>query len=81
MKKNGKDNSGATADGFAYLTKRVLVSRAKAAGKVAAAKAMQTMGYVVVAEGGWVVRKNADGSIHRIKRIKAHNAQKKLVFD
>lgn len=58
-----------TADGYSYLTKRTLVSKAKAAGKKAEKAAMDTMGYVVVAQDGWIVRKNEDGSIVRIQQI------------
>lgn len=58
-----------TADGYSYLTKRTVVSTAKAAGKKAEKVAMDTMGYVVVAQDGWIVRKNKDGSIERLQRI------------
>lgn len=59
----------ATADGYAYLTKRTLLSKAKAAGKKSAEMAMEVMGYIVVAEDGWVVRKNADGTTERLEKI------------
>lgn len=81
MKKRTKATTGVTENKPAYLTKRVLLTRAKAAGKAAAASAMKLMGYVIVAEDGWIVRKNADGTVHRLKKIKTHNAQEKLVFD
>ncbi|WP_257666680.1 hypothetical protein [Parapedobacter tibetensis] len=58
-----------TADGYAYLTKRTLLSKAKAAGKKAARSAMEIMGYVLVAEDGWIVRKNADGTTERVEKI------------
>lgn len=81
MKTKEKTRRVGTADGFAYLTKRILVAKAQAAGRIAAKNAMETMGYVIVAEDGWVVRKGADGSIHRIKRIKSHESKGSLVFD
>jgi hypothetical protein len=52
----------ATADGFAYLTKRVLKRAARTAGKEAAERAMETMGYVVIAEKGNIVKKWKDGN-------------------
>ena len=58
-----------TADGYSYMTKRIVISKAQAAGKKAARAAMDTMGYVVTVQDGWVVRKNGDGSIERIKRL------------
>ncbi|RQP18239.1 MAG: hypothetical protein EAS52_06105 [Parapedobacter sp.] len=58
-----------TADGYSYMTKRIVISKAQAAGKKAARAAMDTMGYVVTVQDGWVVRKNEDGSIERIKRL------------
>ena len=52
-----------------YLTKRVLVSAARAAGKEAATNAMRVMGYVVVVLNGAVVKKYADGRIEPIGPI------------
>jgi len=66
MSKRFKD---ATSDGFAYLTKRLLVSRAKAAGRIASKEAMLTMGYTVIALDGWIVKKYPDGRIERISPI------------
>lgn len=57
-----KDSAYQTADGQSYLTKRIVVSKARAAGKKAAENAMKVMGYVVVVENNEVVRKNADGT-------------------
>lgn len=59
----------ATSDGYSYLTKRTVVSKAKAAGKKAAKAAMEAMGYVVTIKDGWVVRKFEDGKIEQIERI------------
>ena len=60
----------ATRDGYAYLTKRKIVSTAKAAGKKAAKKAMGIMGFVVTTHNGWVVKQFADGTKERISKIK-----------
>jgi hypothetical protein len=53
----------ATADGFAYLTKRTLVAKAQSAGKQAADNAMEEMGFVVVAEGNNIVKKYKNGEV------------------
>jgi len=58
-----------TKDGYAYLTKRKVVTKAKAAGKRAAKKAMDTMGFVVTTHNGWVVKQFPDGAKERISKI------------
>jgi len=52
-----------------YLTKRLLVSAAKRAGRIAAKETMEIMGYNVIAQNGWVVKKYADGTIEKIEPI------------
>lgn len=64
-----KKSANATRDGFAYLTKRTVVSKAKTAGRRAARKAMVTMGFVVTTQGGWVVKKYTDGLVEKISKI------------
>lgn len=46
--------------GYAYLTRRTLAQKAQSAVTKAAGAAMDTMSYVVVHEGNWVVKKHAD---------------------
>jgi hypothetical protein len=58
-----------TRDGFAYLTKKILVGKAKSAGRVAAKNAMDVMGYVVTVRDGWVIREHRDGSIEQIEKL------------
>lgn len=64
-----KKSAYTTRDGFAYLTKRTVVKKAQTAGRIAAQKAMATMGFVVTTSRGWVVKKYADGVIERIAKI------------
>ncbi len=59
----------ATKDGFAYLTKRLLVGKAQSAGKVAAKNAMEVMGYVVTVRDGWVIRAHSDGRVEQIEKL------------
>lgn len=68
--KNQATSKNTTSDGYAYLTKRTLISSAKSAGKAAAEKAMDLMGYVVVAENGWIVKKYRDGNVVRISQVR-----------
>ncbi|MBP6623593.1 MAG: hypothetical protein KA198_00385 [Chitinophagaceae bacterium] len=53
--------SGSSRKNLTYLTKRLTLSKARAAGKLASQKAMKVMGYVVVAENDAVVKKYEDG--------------------
>ena len=64
-----KKSANATRDGFAYLTKRTIISKAKIAGRLAARKAMDTMGFVITTQKGWVIKKYADGTIEKISQI------------
>lgn len=57
-----------TSDGHSYLTERITVAKAQAAGKAAASKAMKLMGFVVAAEDDKIVKKFANGD----KEIIAH---------
>jgi len=58
----------------AYLTKRILISAATSGIRDAAKETMATMGYVVIAEDGWVIRKFADGTREKIEPIpQPHN--------
>jgi hypothetical protein len=54
---------------ISYLTKRILVNASRIQGVKASKEAMRVMGYVVVAENGWVVKKYADNSIERISQL------------
>jgi ribosomal protein S19E (S16A) len=80
LKKIKKTSSKVSTE-TAYLTKRDVIRVASAAVKRASVKAMQTAGYVIKAENGWVVRENEDGSIDRIKEIKGASSPNKLVLD
>lgn len=52
-----------------YLTKRLLVSAAKRGIRKAAEETMQVMGYTVIAQNGWIVKKYADGRIEEIEPL------------
>jgi len=70
-KPQGRKSPHRTADGYAYLTKRIIQSKASAAGRIASKEAMERMGYVIIARGKWIVRKNQDGSIEKLKPIES----------
>ncbi len=67
--KKSKHTKYTTSDGYAYLTKRTVINTAKAAVKKAAKQAMEIMGYVVVAEGEWIVKKYKDGHTEKITKV------------
>lgn len=64
-----KHSKHTTSDGYAYLTKRLLVSKAKSAGVNAAQQAMDVMGFVVTVKDGWVVREYANGATEQLQEI------------
>ncbi len=64
-----------------YLTKRILISAAKRGFKEAAEEAMQLMGYTVIAQNGWVVKKYANGTIEKISRIEPVNSRNAISLD
>lgn len=64
-----------------YLTKRILFRRTNKALKEAAEEAMELVGYVVVAESGWVVKKYQDGRIEQIKRLEVVEQPEKIILD
>jgi len=53
-----------------YLTKRIVVRAARKGMKAASKATMAAMGYNVIAQDGWVVKKFHDGSVERIEAIK-----------
>jgi len=65
----------------AYLTKRILVSVARAAIRKASDSAMDIMGYVVKAENGWVIREDKDGTKTRLEKISKGKKPSKIVLD
>jgi hypothetical protein len=72
-KKAAKLSKHVTSDGHSYLTKRIMVAKARSAGIKAAANAMQVMGFVVVAEGNTIIKKHADGAVEVIGLIENTN--------
>ena len=64
-----------------YLTKRRLVSAAKAGFRKAAAETMEVMGYLIIAQDGWVIKKYADGRIERLSPIEQIDVNEPLALD
>ena len=64
-----------------YLTTRLLESLAKKAFKEAAKETMRVMGYNVIAQDGWVVKKFADGSIVRLHELEEVRDNGEILLD
>ncbi len=64
-----------------YLTKRRLASAARTGIRKAAAETMKVMGYTVIAENGWLIKKYADGRIEKISPIEKVNTNSSLALD
>lgn len=52
-----------------YLTKRMVIRAAKSGVREAAKETMAVMGYVIIAENGWIVRKYPNGDSEPIEPI------------
>jgi hypothetical protein len=52
-----------------YLTKRVVVRATKKGMKKASQETMDTMGYNVIAQDGWIVKKYKDGTTEVLEEI------------
>jgi hypothetical protein len=63
-----------------YLTKRILISVARNGVKKASEETMRVMGYTVIASGGWVIKKYADGRTEQISPIPVSKNQE-LILD
>ncbi|MBT3383913.1 MAG: hypothetical protein HN778_21085 [Prolixibacteraceae bacterium] len=65
----------------AYLTKRTLVRKSKKAIQEASEKAMETIGYIIVARDGWIVKEYQDGTIEQIEELETANGNQELILD
>jgi hypothetical protein len=65
---------------YQYLTKRRLISAARTGMKIASAETMSVMGCNVIAEGGWVVKKFANGTVKKLSRIPKSKGAKKTAI-
>ena len=68
-RKRKKSGQHVNSDGYSYLTKRLLLSRAKSAGRDAASQAMNLMGYVITVKDGWLVKQYANGITEQLQKI------------
>jgi hypothetical protein len=65
----------------AYLTKRTLVRATDKAAIKLTHDAMRVKGYIVIAEGNWVVKIDNTGKRQRLSRISQVNSREKVVLD
>ena len=71
----------AKARASVYLTKQILTRVASKGFREAAAATTAVMGYNVIAQDGWVVKKHADGRIEPLKQIHNTKLNHKIVLD
>ena len=64
-----------------YISKRLVERKSKSAFKSAAKKAMTDIGYVIIVEDGWVVKKYSDGEIEKIEELNTERISQELIFD
>jgi hypothetical protein len=65
----------------AYLSKRILQQASRKAFQSASVRAMKTMGYLIKAENGWLIRENADGSVEKISKLASVKRPSKIILD
>jgi hypothetical protein len=64
-----------------YLTKRRLSSAARAGIRIAAARTMSVMGYNIIAQDGWVVKKYPNGNVSKIKQFAKQQKNVRFTLD
>jgi hypothetical protein len=65
----------------AYLTKRALVRATDKASTKLTTDAMRVKGYIVKAEGKWIVKIDNAGRRERLSRISQVNSREQVVLD
>jgi hypothetical protein len=64
-----------------YLTTRILEQAANTGFAKAAEQTMKVMGYNVIVQGDWVVKKHQDGTIEKISKLEKVKINKNRKFD
>ncbi len=64
-----------------YLTKRILAQAANQGFSSAAVETMRVLGYNIIVQDGWVVKKLKDGSIEKISKLEKRKSNFKIVLD
>jgi hypothetical protein len=64
-----------------YLTKRILARCIRRAFKGKKKEAMELMGYVIEAQGNYIVKEWASSKIERIKKISTGKRKLKIILD
>lgn len=63
------------------LTNRILKTTSRNAFKDASKRAMNTVGYIIVAEDGWLVKKFKSGKTEKIKPLTENSSKQKFQLD
>ena len=64
-----------------YLTKQLLQRASRTGTSQAARDTINRMGYTMVVQNGWLVRKEKDGTVTRIKRLEKTSHRKGKIID
>jgi hypothetical protein len=64
-----------------YLTKRILIQAANKGFSNAAKQTMKVLGYNVIVQGDWVVKKYQDGKIEKISELEKSKTKTKFNLD
>ena len=58
-----------------------MVQKSERAIQEASEKAMETIGYIIVARDGWIVKEYQDGTIERIEELETVDGNQELNLD
>lgn len=64
-----------------YISTRLVSNKSRSAFQEGAKRAMETNGYVVVAQDGWVVKKYSNGNIERLEQFEYNQQNLKVILD
>lgn len=64
-----------------YLTKQLLVRKSTKAFQEASEKAMNSVGYIIIARDGWIIKEFKDGKIEQLVELEGHNEKQELTLD
>lgn len=81
MVAKNKNKAGEKREPKVYLTKRLLLRLAKKGFKEAGENAMRRMGYIVIAQDGWVIKKYADGRIEKLSQLETALNDQPIILD
>lgn len=64
-----------------YISTRLVSRKSRSAFQEGAKRAMDAIGYVIIVENGWVVKKFLDGTIEKLEQLDTDFTDQRLILD